>query len=229
MISIAIPTYEMGNLGVEFLRISLNKITEQSYKNIEVVISDHSKNSDIKNLCDTFSTNLKIKYFNYSKNYGNSSANLNNALKNCDGTLIKFLMQDEFLCDSFALEKIKNSFENNTINWLLTGCLYGKNMNTILGKMLPKYSNDIIKGINSIGSPSVLTIRNENIEFFNENFIWVMDCDYYKKLYDKFNKPFIINEYLVFITQHENQLSVLLNDEQKNNEVSELIKKYESN
>jgi glycosyltransferase involved in cell wall biosynthesis len=227
LVSIAIPVYEMNSMGKYFLDISLRNISNQTYKNIQVVISDHSVNSDIENLCNLYSKKLNILYVKNSENRGSSSANLNNAIRNCDGKIIKILMQDEFLYDTTSLEKLVNIFTNdNCINWTVSGCIYGPSEFDIRGSMYPAYSKDIIRGINTIGSPSMLTIKNENLEFFDENLLWVMDCEYYKRMYDKFGEPHIINEHHIFVAQHINQVTSILSEEVKNEEVDYLIKKY---
>jgi hypothetical protein len=92
--------------------------------------------------------------------------------------------------------------------------------------MFPVYSNDIIKGVNTIGSPSVLTIKNKDLEFFDENLLWVMDCEYYKRMFDKFGEPIIVNEHQIFVSQHKDQVTSILSEEVKKTEVNYLIKKY---
>lgn len=230
MISIAIPVYEMKGFGVKYLDMSLNKILCQTYKNIEVVVSDHSINEDIKHLCELYSSKLNISYIKNEEKRGNSSANLNNALKNCKGRLIKILMQDEFLYDSNAIKKINEEFnKNEEFNWLITGCAYGNSSFVELGRMIPLYSNDIIKSKNTIGSPSVLTIKNGDLLFFNENLLWVMDIDYYKRLYNKYGYPIILNEHLVYILQHKNQMTNYISIEKKQKEEMYMLQTYKIN
>lgn len=226
MISIAIPTYEMNGVGSEFIRISLNQISKQIYKDFEVVISDHSENDDIKCICDEFK-DLRIKYIKNKKDRGSSSANLNNAILHCEGDLIKFLMQDEFLLTENSLSKIVNHFDMEKTKWLVTGRLEGKSLETPTESGLPDYIDEyILDSVNTIGSPSVLTIKNEDLEFFTDNLLWVMDLDYYKRLYDKFGYPTILNEYIVFITRHKDQVTHLLEPERKISEQEYLKRKY---
>jgi hypothetical protein len=51
-LSVAIPCYEMSGKGVEFLEKSLKIIESQNidFSKIEIVISDHSINDDIKKM-----------------------------------------------------------------------------------------------------------------------------------------------------------------------------------
>ena len=226
MISIAIPTYEMNGSGKFFIEKSLNFISNQTYREFEVVISDHSYGDDIKKICDNF-TDLNINFIKNESDRGSSSSNLNNAIKNCRGEIIKFLMQDEFIFYENSLLDIKNAFDNEEVNWLVTGCVYGSDVNNILGSMSPYYSNDIVANVNNtIGSPSVLSIRNKDVELFNPDLIWVMDCEYYKRLFDKWGEPSIINDPKVFITQHKDQVTNLISREIKIKEQSYLKNKY---
>jgi glycosyltransferase involved in cell wall biosynthesis len=224
LVSIVIPTYEMLGEGLFYLDLSLKKIVDQTYKNIEVIISDHSIDTNLEKLTTDYTSQLNIKYFKNNNNRGSSSANINNGIINCSGSIIKILMQDDYFYEKTAIESIINIFnENENINWLVTGCVYGGKNGVVRGSMFPYYTEDIILGNNKIGSPSVLTIKNENPIYFNNDLIWMMDCDYYKKLYDRYGNPFILNSHQVFITQHEHQLTSLLSYERKNKEV-ELIK-----
>jgi len=227
MISIAIPVYEMKGVGEHYLEINLNQILCQSYKDVEVIISDHSIDDNIKNLCESYKDKLNIVYIRNEEKRGSSSANLNNALKNCSGDLIKILMQDEFLNNTNSLAIICKKFEEDkNLKWLVTGCSFGNSPFVESGKMFPHYSENIIKSVNTIGSPSVLTIRNSDLIFFDEDFLWVMDIDYYKKLFDKYGAPKILNEVLIFVLQHNNQVSNFVSQDRKKQEEQFLLNKY---
>jgi glycosyltransferase involved in cell wall biosynthesis len=224
LISIILPTYEMKGDGVFFLELNFNRILNQTYKNVEVIVSDHSLNDDIEELCKKFSNKLNIKYLRNELDRGSSSANMNNCIINCTGDIIKILMQDDYLHVPNVLENILKIFNENDVNWVVSGCVYGGKNGVVMGDMLPVYTENILSGNNRIGSPSVMTIRNENPILFNKDLIWLMDCDYYKKHYDKYGKPFVINEYHIFVTQHKDQLTNHISEERKNNEHA-LIKK----
>lgn len=228
MISIAIPTYEMNGVGHLFLRKSLDLIFEQTFKDIEVVISDHSKNDLIKNVCDEFIDRINIVYLRNESDRGSSSSNMNNAILNCKGEIIKFLFQDEYLYKNNCLEDIKNYFDNNDVYWVLTGCSYGPDITQTIGSMTPHYDDrSIIESINTIGSPSVVSIRNNNLELFSNDLLWIMDCDYYKRVFDRHGYPGILNDNKVFICQHKNQVTNLITLELKLKEQNYLKNKYQ--
>lgn len=227
LLSICIPTYEMKRLGRIFLKQSFDILANQTFKNFDVVVSDHSKNDDIKNLCSSYNNKLKIHYYRNTQNIGSSSANINNAIKKADGKLIKILFQDDFLFNEKSLEEIVKNFDIEKDYWLITACVHSKDGINFFDPFYPKYNNKIHLGINTISSPSVLTIRNKNPLLFDEKLIWLMDCDYYKRCYYKFGNPKILNEINVVNRIGEHQISnSIVNTLTKLKETIYLIKKY---
>ena len=92
LVSIAISTYEANGNGPEFLTRNLKNIINQTYQNIELVISDHSSDNSIKEVCKKFSSQkYPIKYVHNPHHKGNISQNINNAIKYCNGVYIKIL------------------------------------------------------------------------------------------------------------------------------------------
>lgn len=226
MISICIPCYEMGGQGYHLLKRSLEHIRNQNYKDIEVVISDHSINEEIKNLCDEYSNNFNIKYIKNSLDRGNFSSNLNNSIRNASGEIIKLLMQDDYLMDSNSLKSTDSVFSDPAVNWAACGCYSGWNMGDY-NTLIPRYDDSSIsRGINTIGSPSVISIRNENVQYFDEKLTWVVDLDYYKKMNSVFGNPAIISEYSVFVQRHPNQITNTLPENIKHSEELELKRRY---
>lgn len=214
MISITIPTYEMNGVGSFYINESLQYLEKQTFKIFEVVISDHSYNDDIKNICSKFNK-LNIKYIKNEKNRGSSSANLNNAIINSKYNIIKFLMQDEYIINENALLDINNCFDDENVNWVATGFFNGD----IKNKMIPFYNDRIIYGNNTIGSPSIVSIRKtKDLCFFNPDLIWLMDCDYYKRLFDKWGNPTIIKDAKIFINHHPNQVTNIIDNNRKEKE-----------
>ena len=59
--SIAIPCWDIEGKGVEYLEYSFNILAQQTFTDFNVIISDHSLDDNIKNLCQDWSTLLNIK------------------------------------------------------------------------------------------------------------------------------------------------------------------------
>jgi glycosyltransferase involved in cell wall biosynthesis len=209
-ISITIPTYEMHGLGAKFLEESFVILQKQTYKDFDVVISDHSQNDEIENLCKKYSELLDIKYIRNTEKRGNSSANLNNAIKQATGKLIKILFQDDFLFDEKSLEKIVKNFDLEKDSWLVSACEHSKDGKNFIRPFYPKYNHKIHLGKNTISSPSVLTIKNDSPLLFDENLLWLMDCEYYRKCYDAFGDPKILKTITVVNRVGKHQITKTL-------------------
>ena len=207
-ISICIPTWEQYGKGTDFLNHLLNTIVTQTYKNFNVIISDHSIDNNIENLCNSFKDKLEIFYIKNPNNRGNGPANTNNSIINADGDIIKIMFQDDFFYENNSLELIVKEFENNDCNWLVNGCNHtytdGENF---VNSMSPRWNDNIILGINTISSPSVLSFRKGINILFDEKLIMYMDCEMYYQLYLKFGLPKIIPNYLITNRLHEHQIS----------------------
>jgi len=221
MISVCIPTYEMGGVGKEKLKRSLDVLTTQTCKDFEVVISDNSENDEIKNLCK--SSEYQSLNINYFKNPRKGLAqNTNEAIKHATGEIIKILYMDDYLANDTALGSIKDNFNGY---WLVTGCEHDDGKHRY-NPHYPRYSKKIARGKNTIGSPSVLSIKNENPLLFDENMTWVLDCDYYKRMYDKYGKPTILNEINVVIGTGKHQMTNILSNTAKIKERYYMARKY---
>lgn len=194
MISICIPCYEMHGRGKDFLDFNLEKIKEQTYQDFEVVISDHSQNEEVKSVCEKYSSlGMDVKYFKNENNRGNSSNNINNAISNSTGEIIKIIFQDDFLYHINSLKEISDSFSSKNIDWLVSASCHTTDGINFERFYYPRYTEDIMSGNNLISSPSVLSFKNTGDIWFDPNLVWLMDCDMYKRLYMRYGDPFYLN------------------------------------
>jgi hypothetical protein len=135
-------------------------------------------------------------------------------------------MQDDYFMETNTLESIAQIFKDPSVNWAASGCHSGWD-NRDYNTLIPRYDDSSISlGINTIGSPSVISIRNKDVQFFDEGLSWVVDLDYYKKMHSVFGEPCILKEYSVFVQRHPNQITNTLADQIKIMEELELRRRY---
>jgi glycosyltransferase involved in cell wall biosynthesis len=227
MISVAIPTYESHGQAEEFAKFQFEKFLKQTYKDFEIVISDHSRDDVIKNICDEYKNEINIVYVRNEKGRGLSSYNINNAMEHCNGEIIKFLWFDDFLWDNYSLQFTHEAFHSNT-NWLVSACEHTKDDGkTFYRTFYPQYNDQIYLGNNTISSPSVLSIRNTKDKiYFDDRLIWLMDVDYYKRLYDKYGLPTILNKITIVNRDHAKQLSHVMDPKVKEREYHMMVEKH---
>lgn len=227
-LSIVIPTYEMKGLGRDYLRQSFDVLARQTFRDFDVVISDHSQDGSIRDLCTEYADVLSISYHRNEHDHGNSSANCNNAIRHAQGSLIKILFQDDFLYHDRALEDIISHFDMTKDNWLVTACIHTKDGIHFFKPFHPRYNPRIHLGNNTISSPSVLTIKNAHPLFFDERLLWLMDCDYYKRLHDAYGEPRILDSINVVNRVGSHQVTnVQATEDLKYKEFLYMLEKYE--
>jgi Glycosyl transferase family 2 len=205
-INICIPAYEMRGWGDIFLRQNFDKIAEQTFRDFEVVVSDHSKDTRVLNCC-RHETRFPVNYFYNSVGVGKSSSNINNAMRNANGVLLKILFQDDFLYAPNSLQRIVDTFDIDRDTWLVTACEHSHDGKTYYRPFWPAYNNKIHTGANTISSPSVATVKNDGHLEFDENLVWLMDCEYYRRYHDTYGLPKILYEINVVNRTWENQVS----------------------
>ena len=207
-LSVCIPTWDQNGLGPSFLEDALNSLVRQTYKEFQVVITDHSVTDVMETVTNKFTDVLNIKYIRNEENRGNGPHNTNFAIDNSDGEIVKILFHDDLLYEDNSLELIINEFTSDDVVWLVTGCNHtdadkGKYWND----MIPYWSMSILDGVNTISSPSVMAFRkNTNIRF-DESLVMMMDIDIYYNLHSNYGLPKILPNILVTNRVHKNALS----------------------
>jgi hypothetical protein len=211
-ISIAIPTYSANGTGALMLEESFIKIKEQSFKDFNVIVSDNSESSysDIRLVCNKWQSKLSIKYYEHTGRKDSPSENTNNAIKMSDGELIKILCGDDLLYDKNSLQIIVDNFDDNT-NWLFTSYVHSKNKIEYYRYYTP-YMNDNIFIVNTLGTPSALTIRNKRDiidinNLFDRNLRFCYDCEGYYRLYKVYGNPKVINDIGMINYVHDNSVT----------------------
>jgi dTDP-4-dehydrorhamnose reductase len=225
--SIAIPTYGYNGKGSEFLEFSFDKLYSQTFKNFEIVISDHSTDNTIKDICDKWKDKLNIIHSFNERGRGVISPNINESMKNCKGEWIKILFQDDFLFDENSLQKQYDYIkQTQNLTWFFTQFYHSNDGVNFYRHYFPQWNNTVWSGNNTLGCPSGLTLKNNDLIFFDENLNWLMDCDFYQRMFLKYGEPSILNEITVVNRTWGNRLTDTISESQKYNEFLMVSKKY---
>ena len=249
LVSICIPTYN----GEIYIKECLNSAINQTYSNIEIIISDDNSSDSTT----AISKNLLIKKnidFKIIKNSPSCTVadNWNNTIKNSSGDYIKMLFQDDYLYP-YCIEKMVALAENhkelgmifslrdpiyekNTINdpeikksidFILKQKQYLGNIPTIQEGLDLFKNKYLISGGNIIGEPSNVLIRKNifyKIGYFNTKIIQLIDLEMWYRIIIKYKIGFI-NEPLNGFRIHYDQLS-FKNKSHRNQLLLEEIKIY---
>jgi len=148
---------------------------------------------------------------------GKMAENTNAGIKRARGEFIKIMYLDDYFNYNGTLLEIVNEFDNGA-EWVI--CSTNDNYE-------PYWTDDIETGNNKLGSPSALTIKNEAPLLFDERMSWLLDCDYYKRMFEKHGEPRILNrEPYIGMGKGEHQMTHILTDQEKLAEHELITQKY---
>ena len=112
-------------------------------------------------------------------------------------------------CEGNEVKNVVKYYERNGVN-----IKYVRNSNDFYWTMMPGWNDDIIRGVNSISSPSVLAFKNDKVlERFDENVRMMMDVELYYHLDKNHGQPFYLMDDLVTNRVHSEQLSSKINSD----------------
>jgi glycosyltransferase involved in cell wall biosynthesis len=223
--SIIITAYECHAYGVQFIEENMAAIISQTYRPIQVVISDHSKNDNIENVISGMDMcGVNVIYKRYEEHYGNPCHNWNNALLYATGDYIHYLALDDRLYDIQSVASIVKYAENNkTSRWFAIGHITEpENKNFI-----PRWNDNILVK-NTISGPSAIVLRRDlrHIQL-DPAFTYYLDLDWYYRLYKEAGVPNCIGYPLWINRRGPHQLTrTVCTAENNKREDQLLIKKY---
>ena len=226
MYSVVITSYECNGKGVSFLGETLKSVFNQTYRPIQCIVSDHSKNNEIENMVKTLSpSDIDFKYVRYADNYGNPCHNWNNGLQYVTGDYIHYLAMDDMLAYADSVANIMNQIKMYPKSrWF--ACAH---ITYPLNKYyIPEWNAKILYGKNLLSGPSAIII-NKNLRHIklDPQFIWFLDVDWYYRLFLEADKPKILWQPLFINRTHADQLTnTVCNNNLIIEETSKLQQKY---
>lgn len=195
-ITIAIPFHWMDNWQF-FLSRCLKSIELQTFKDYEVVL-------------------MKVDSMPITSN---------RVLEAAKGDFIKILYMDDYFAHEGALQAIVEAFDEDT-HWVATGCLHQSGSEEPHSPHYSVCDERIKEGVNTIGSPSVIAVRNNGHLLFDEKMTWMLDVDLYKRYLSTYGYPRILDDLNVVIGLGKHQMTNKLSNEEKTSEIKLFNEKY---
>ncbi len=204
LIDVCIPVHDPQNLQNKYLIDLLRSISAQSYPPRNVILTSNHEISCLPELLRTFSTAFAIAAF--QNNSQGISENLNDAVSRSSNSIVKILFQDDFLIDDDCFFDIMTSYVEEKWHWFCAPSLnYSQTEERFIQATMPEVSKDLINGRNSIGSPSVIAFNRESWLAADPNLSWMLDCDLYLRLWEKYGKPTVGKRFSVASRIHNLQ------------------------
>ncbi len=203
-LSVVIPLHDPNSEFENYLVELFESIRIQSQRPDEVIIGGSHEPDYLENI---FKSNSDLAVLSFYLNTTRStSSNLNYLVKKSNSTLTKILFQDDFFIEKESISRIKDFFSESKSVWMATG---SKNFDDLtkkfIKKVVPRISRKLSDGINTIGSPSVITLRTKHFVNFNEDLIWMLDCDWYLRMEHRHGPMGVLKDFQIANRLHEKQ------------------------
>lgn len=249
LVSICIPVYN----GSLFLKEALESILNQTYTNIEVIISDDNSSDNSLQIINDFKKRTEIPFHIYNHKPSGIGANWNNCVRHANGDYIKFLFQDDTISSSCVAKMIDLALSDSKVglvyckrkilydidnidhqNWIRhSGILHQswfgiKVVEGLLdGKKCLSDLNLVNNPLNKIGEPTAVLIKKScfnKVGYFDENLKQALDINFWFRLMKHYKIGFI-DEELISFRLHKDQ-ATFLNHLNKINETDLVNKEF---
>lgn len=108
LVSIGLPVYN----GENFIAEALDSILNQSYKNLELIISDNASTDNTQSICEQYlKKDPRVQYHRFEKNFG-AAKNYNRTFHLSKGKYFKWAAHDDVIAETY-LEKCVEILESN--------------------------------------------------------------------------------------------------------------------
>lgn len=230
LVSICIPTYN----GELYIAEALESAIQQTYPNLEIVVTDDASRDDTLLIVDGFKSKTSIPIYIHKHTPAGIGSNWNFCVSKANGAYIKFLFQDDVLL-SDCIERMMALMVNPKVGMVYSkrdfiiddlteknkqfiayyGNLhhYWENLNIIEGVISGKdYLKDrqfLNSPKNKIGEPSNVLLRKECFEkvgYFDEVLEQALDSDYWYRVMRYYDIGFL-DEVLAKFRLHASQAS----------------------
>jgi glycosyltransferase involved in cell wall biosynthesis len=184
-ISVCIPSYKRLN----YLQRLLDSIVTQTYRNVEVIVSDDSNDDSVENLITAYSGKLLIRYYKNNPAKG-TPANWNAAIARAEGEWIKLMHDDDWFASNDSLSGFADCTANQqkiicsgyTSHFEETGKMPQQHILSAAQQRKITHNPGRLLMQNFIGPPSVCMVHKSVMEKYDERLKWRVDCDYYAKI-----------------------------------------------
>lgn len=217
LVSICIPTYN----GEAYLAEALQSAIQQTYRNIEIVVSDDNSSDETLRIVESFKAKTTVPIHVYNHQPSGIAANWDNAVRKAQGKYIKFLFQDDLLVPDCVEEMLAQFVTDDEIGlvfskrkilseiaddkWIAkhkSVHKYWKALKPVNeGKDLLKDPGLLTQPLNKVGEPSVVMFKKEvfyRVGPFHPELMQKLDYEYWFRIMKYYKVGFVDKELSAF-------------------------------
>lgn len=209
LLSICIPAYKRPDCLFRLL----NSLSNQTFKDFEIIITDDSSADDVIQVVESFN-NLPIQYSRNVTALG-SPANWNFAISKAKGEWIHLLHADDWYAETTSLQQFADVIMKEKSDFIFCASKeINQATNHIKDMMLTVEKKKLIDGNpinlvydNVIGHPSTVIHKKDAGITYDTSFKWVVDIDFYIRYLQQHGRYIYIPEPLINIGMDTEQVS----------------------
>ena len=210
-ISICIPAYK----HVDYLKRLLDSISTPTSTDFEIVITDDSPDDSVEMLVQNYHSKTAIRYYKNLQPLG-TPENWNEAIRKANGTWIKIMHNDDWFTSDDSLQLFVDAVKQKPNASFFFSAF--QNVEAASGKKevvrLSRYDKvflrsnpyHLLKKV-YIGNPSCTLVRKSLDIFYDKRYKFIVDFDYYIRLIQQTGMPVYIDEILLNIGFHDEQVT----------------------
>jgi glycosyltransferase involved in cell wall biosynthesis len=202
-ISLITPSLNQG----QFIEETIQSVLSQNYPNLEYLVMDGGSSDNTIDVLKRYSNQLK---WISEKDTGQTNA-INKGLRMASGDIVAYLNADDLLLPGTLLKIAQLFMEHPQTMWITGQCRIIDENNREIRKLITAYKNLWLR----LSHPSILLITDyisqpatfwranlmSEMGYLDENLHYVMDYEYWLRLYTKY-PPMFIPEYLAAFKIH---------------------------
>ena len=216
LVSIVVVTFNSETFIID----TLNSITNQTYNNIELIITDDCSSDNTVDLCNSWISQNKNRFVNVelitNESNTGTTANCNRGFFATEGKWIKFIAGDDLLIDSCIETFVDYCYKNPNINILFSN-IYILNNNrlelstppSIVFKEIKEQVKLICQYRSNFNAQGAFINKNlmAKMKGFDESYKLLEDQPFWLKVLLSGEKTYFIEQYLIIYRFHDQNIS----------------------
>ena len=211
LISICIPFYK----NLVYLERLLESIAQQTFRDFNVILTDDGNEAAIVEIIKVYEKEFPINYYKNEPSLGTPS-NWNFAISKASGKWIKIMHNDDWFAANHALQTFYDTIQQHPgVDFFYaafknveedSGISTVVKMSFLDKFIFQKSPYHLLKKV-YVGNPSCTLVRNNLNIWYDSRYKFIVDFEYYIRVIQQTGMPFYIDEVLVNIGFHAEQVT----------------------